>query len=481
MTNGLFRAMIATMDKREYEVVVIGGGSGGYAAASKLAGYGLSTALIEKADELGGLCILRGCMPSKALIESANLMRRMRRSAEFGIHTSGLEISMGEVQDRKQRLIGGFQKYRADQLENGNFDLIRGEAAFVSEKEIKVVTPEGTRRLDFDYAVIATGSVPFVPEIDGLEEIDFWLSKDALETREIPEHLVVIGGGAIGCEMAHCFEGLGSQVTVLQRSGCLLNDFDTEIGKTISEVSRKRGIRVLCSTIARRVRRSDGDGIVLEIESEGKREEISASHLLIATGRKPASERLGLEAAGVETEKSRVKVNQHRQTNRSHIFGIGDSSNELPVVHKAVIEGEDVARYIAIETGKTEGGISSGLSPDLELFGIFTHPECARIGMTHQQISEDGLETKSATYPFSDHGKAEIIGETEGFVKIISEKDSGKILSASAVGPHVIDLIHELQVAIHAGLTVSQFAAIPHYHPTLSEIWTYPAEELIGR
>lgn len=465
------------MDKRKYDVLVIGAGSGGYSAASELAGYGLSTALIEKSDELGGLCILRGCMPSKAFIESANLMRKMRESAEFGIHHSDLRVSMDEVQDRKRRLIGDFQEYRVDQLKNGGFELIRGEAVFTGANSAKVSTDSGETEIAFDYAVIATGSVPFVPPIEGLDEIDFWLSKDALNTRELPEHLIVIGGGAIGCEMAHCFEGLGSKVTILQRRGCLLTDFEVEIGKAINEASRKRGIRVLCSTEAKRIWKSDGK-IFLKIDCDGETGEISGSHLLVATGRKAASEGLGLEAAGIETDGARIATNHHRQTNLSHVFAIGDSSCGLPVVHKAVIQGADVARHIAIEAGKLDGEIETGLQPDLELFGIFTHPECARAGMPVERIAESGMETETASYPFSDHGKAAILGETEGFVQIVSEKDSGRILSASAVGPHVIDLIHELQVAIHAGLTVSEFAAIPHYHPTLAEIWTYPAEEL---
>jgi pyruvate/2-oxoglutarate dehydrogenase complex dihydrolipoamide dehydrogenase (E3) component len=263
----------------------------------------------------------------------------------------------------------------------------------------------------------------------------------------------------------------------MQRSGCLLSDFDEEIGKTINEVSRRRGIDVLCSASAKRVRKCDG-GIVVEIERGGKNIEISGSHLLIATGRRPATDGLALEAAGVEVEKMRVKVNQHAQTNRDHIFAIGDCSNELPVVHKAVNQGESVARYIAINAGYLQAEIEAPGNQELELFGIFTHPECARAGMTNAQISEAGYDVETAQYNFSDHGKAEILGETDGFVKITAEKTTGRILSASAVGPHVIDLIHELQVAIHAGMSVADLAKIPHYHPTLAEIWTYPAEEL---
>lgn len=465
------------MKRSVYQAVVIGGGSGGYAAAAALADYGLDTVLIDNAEELGGLCILRGCMPSKALIESANLLRRMRGASEFGIHTDGLRVSMAEVQERKQRLIDGFTDYRVGQLKNGKFDLVRGEAVFTGERQIEVRDGENSRLIEFDYAVIATGSVPSIPEIEGLDEVKFWLSDDALNTRELPEHLMIIGGGAIGCEMAHCFEGLGSKVTVMQRSGCLLSDFDEDIGKVINEVSRRRGIDVLCSTSTKRVRNRDG-GIVVEIEWRGKNVEISGSHLLIAAGRRPATDGLGLEATGVEVEKMRVKVNSCMETNRDHIFAIGDCCNKLPIVHEAVIQGESVARSIAIREGCLEGEIEPCRNQQLELFGVFTHPECARAGMTEEQISEAGIDVKSARYDFSDHGKAEILGETDGFVKITAEKKSGRILSAAAVGPHVIELIHELQVAIHAGLTVGELAKIPHYHPTLAEIWTYPAEEL---
>ncbi|MFD2257633.1 dihydrolipoyl dehydrogenase family protein [Luteolibacter algae] len=464
------------MKRLKYQVVVIGGGSGGYAAAAKLGEYGIKTAIVEKAEKLGGLCILRGCMPSKAIIESANRMREIRSAAEFGIHVSGPTISMNEVQDRKERLIGNFQEYREDQLRNGKFDLIRGQATYRTGTVLHVKGDEELE-LECDYSIVATGSVPSVPEIDGLEKIDYWLSKDALDTRELPEHLIVIGGGAIGCEMAHCFEGLGSKVTIVQRSGCLLTDFDEDIGDTITEISKKRGIEVCCNSKAKSVREENGD-VLLEIEQNGVTKEIRGSHLLIAAGRKPATDGLCLANANVETEKSRVKTNFHMQTSNNRIFAIGDSSSELPVVHEAVIQGEAVAKQIAIETGVIDEEISrSGIS-DFELFGIFTHPECARAGMRKKEIEDKSLDTQTAMYCFSDHGKSEILNETDGFVKLIVEKNSGRILSASAVGPHVIELIHEIQVAIHGGICIKDFAAIPHYHPTLAEIWTYPAEEL---
>ncbi len=465
------------MADKNYEVVVIGGGSGGYATVSNLADFGISSALIERADELGGLCILKGCMPSKAIIESANLMRRMRHSKEFGITTSDLTISMDQVQERKQKLIGEFQAYRSKQLEEGGFALIRGEAVFISEHEIEVRNGEGAQKIRFDYAVIATGSVPHIPKIKGLDNVKFWVSDDALDSREIPEHLVIIGGGAIGCEMAHCFEGLGSKVTIVQRSGCLLSDFDEDIGEVINKVSQKRGIRVLCSTTTHSVKQ-EGEAVIVEIEHDGVRDNIVGSHLLVATGRKPVTENMGLEMLEIATHQLRIKVDDQSRTNLLHIFAIGDASDRHPVVHQAVLSGEEVARSIALEMGRLDESQTQTPAPDYEFSGIFTHPECARVGMSKGQIGESGLESESATYQFSEHGKAEILDETEGFVKMVSERGTGRILSASAVGPHVIDLIHELQVAIYAGLTVTEFARIPHYHPTLAEIWTYPAGEL---
>lgn len=460
-------------------MAIIGGGSGGYAAAAKLGEYGLKTVVIEKAAKLGGLCILRGCMPSKALIESANLMRKIRSAAEFGIHVDGVGISMDEVQNRKERLISGFQSYREEQLDKGKFDLVRGEASFVEPKSLKVIAEDRESVIDFDYAIIATGSVPLVPDITGLRGGDFWLSRDALNARVLPKELLIIGGGAIGCEMAHCFEGFGSKVTIIQCSGCLLTDFDKDIGGLITEVSKNRGIQVLCDTKVERVRWESSGKVTLELKQRGEPLEVSGDKLLIAVGREPATESLDLKTAGVKTEKGRVKTNFHMQSNIPHIFAIGDSTSELPVVHEAVMQGEAVAEHIANLLGILDDGIAWKAEPGFKLFGIFTHPECARAGLSEEMIAEEKLLTEYASYKFSDHGKAEIIGETDGFVKIISEKGSGRILSASAIGPHVIDLIHELQVAIYAGLTVKEFAKIPHYHPTLAEIWTYPAGELV--
>ncbi len=466
------------MEMDKYDAVVIGGGSGGYAAASKLAGYGLKTCLVEKADRLGGLCILRGCMPSKTLIESANLFRRMKDSARFGIHTEGLRADMGEIQDRKRSLVGGFQDYREKQLKDGGFDLVRGQARFVEEDEIAVETGGGERRIRFDRAVIAAGSVPFVPGVEGIDDGDYWVSDDALDTREVPEHLVILGAGAIGCELAHCFEGLGGKVSVIQRSGCMLSAFDEEIGAELTEVSRKRGIRMHCGASAKKVSWPDDGGVEVEIETDQGNRIVKGTRLLVATGRKAASDSLCVNAAGIERDGDRIVTDEQQRTSVKTIFAIGDVSAKLPVVHEAVIDGEAVARIIAMEAGKSVESAPEYARSSDQLFGIFTHPECARAGMSLSALEKSGFETESAKYRFSEHGKAEVVGETDGFVKITSEKGSGKILAVAVIGPHAVELVHEMQVAIHAGMTVKEFAAIPHYHPTLSEIWTYPAEEL---
>ena len=417
-------------------------------------------------------------MPSKALIESANLFRRMKDCAEFGIHCNELRAEMGEIQDRKQRLISEFQSYREKQLTDGGFELIRGEARFVEKDTVAVAESNGERRIKFGHAVIASGSVPFVPDIEGIYEGEYWLSDDALDTRVIPEHLVILGAGAIGCELAHCFEGLGGKVSVIQRSGCMLTNFDEEIGEEITKISRKRGIDVHCGASAKEVRWPDGGRVEVEIETDEGTRVVRGTQLLVATGRKAASNSICPDAAGIETDGDRIVTDDQQRTSVKSIFAIGDVAVKLPVVHAAVLQGEAVARRIAEEAGKSVESAADGEGPTSDgLFGIFTHPECAMAGMSVTAMEEAGLETESAKYRFSEHGKAEIIGETGGFVKIVSEKKSGKMLATSVIGPHAVELIHEMQIAIHAGLTVKQFAAIPHYHPTLSEIWTYPAED----
>lgn len=461
----------------EFGVVVIGGGSGGYSAASELAGLGVRTALIEKAQRLGGLCILRGCMPSKTLIESANLFRRMRNSAEFGIYGGTLRLEMKEVQKRKRRIVEGFQEYREEQMREGGFELIRGRARFVGGKRIQIGSGDTEREISFRFAVVATGSKPKVPDIEGLGEVGYWLSRDALEADEVPEHLIVIGGGAIGCEMAHCFEGFGAKVTVVQRSGCLLPEFEKEISSVMTRVSEKRGITVHCDSSTRKVRNTSDGKIEIELEKGGKMIRIEGDRLLVAVGRVPATEDLGLDQIGVELDDRAIVVDERNESSVEGIFAVGDVCGKLPVVHEAVIEGEDVVRVIAERLGKLSTK-TVRVGPKHSLFGIFTHPECARAGMGPKELEGCGSDMIEARYDFSDHGKAEILDEMDGFVKLVAGKSSGKILAATVIGPDAINLIHEIQIAIHAGMTVAELAEIPHYHPTLSEIWTYPAEEL---
>lgn len=461
-----------------FEAVVIGGGSGGYAAASSLAGYGVRTALIEGAKRLGGLCILRGCMPSKALIESANLCRKMRSGGEFGVFADGIRVDMEVVQRRKDRLIAEFQEYREGQLRNGGFELIRGVARFSSEDELVVSTDEGERKVGFQRAVVATGSVPLIPEIEGIDGVPYWTSAEALEAGEVPEHLIVLGAGAVGCEMAHYFEGLGGRVSIVQRSEFLLSSMEASIGEELTKETRKRGIDVLTEASVEKIEYVDGV-VRLSYEQRGELRELEGDRLLVATGRRPESGELQLDLAGVQVEGDRILVNGKGLSSNRRIFAVGDVSAELPIVHRAVLQGERAAAEVARELGYAVEG-ETGEQDDNELYGVFTYPECARAGMRDKDLAEMGDRVVSAGYEFSDHGKAGLLGEAHGFVKLYAEKDGGKILAASAIGPHVVDLIHEIQVAIYAGMTVEDLMKTPHYHPTLAEIWTYPAEEIAG-
>ncbi len=461
---------------KKFEAVVIGGGSGGYAAASTLAKFGVQTALIESADKLGGLCILRGCMPSKALIESANLCRKMRRSAEFGIHSKGVEVDMSAIQQRKDRLIEEFQEYREDQLKTGGFELIRGVAKFSGENEIVVWDGEGESGISFEWAVVATGSVPLIPGIEGIEDGPYWTSDDALEADAIPEHLIVLGAGAVGCEMAHYFEGLGGRVSIVQRSGYLLSSMEESIGRELMAETKKRGLDVHAGASVEKVGYKDGQ-VRVTMSVSGEAKELVGDRLLVATGRRPDSAALDLERGRIDKDGDRILVDAEGLTSNGRVFAIGDVSAKLPIVHRAVLQGERAAFRIAKNLGREISGESTQEDAN-ELYGVFTYPECARAGLNDQALKEMGSRVISATYKFSDHGKAGLLGEPYGFIKLYAEKDGGKILAAAAIGPLVVDLIHEIQVVIYAGMTARELLDTPHYHPTLAEIWTYPAEEL---
>ncbi len=464
----------------DYDFVVIGGGSAGYAGARTAVALGLRTVVIDAGEELGGLCILRGCMPSKTLIESADRYRSARRGEEFGLRIEPRGVDVAAIRARKRRLVAEFAAYRTGQLERGGFELIRGRAQFVDPHRLTVeLRGGGTRDLTSRTFLIATGSMVQWPEVPGVEPSLCWTSDDALEADHLPGSVAVLGGGPVALEFAHYFEGLGSRVTLIQRGVHPLSGLDPQLGGAVRTAFERRGIAVHCGTRLVGVAR-DGDGRRVTFEEDGEVREVGVEVVLQALGREPAVRGLGLEAAGLPVRLGRGRCLGTRQTPVPHVFAAGDVCSSDEIVHVAIAQGETAARNAARWVrGEVEAMEDGTVSP--RLFAVFCDPQVAVAGLDGVAAAASGTAFEAAEYRFDDHGKSLVAGETEGFVRLLADPVTGRLLGGAVVGPHGAELIHEVVVALSAGLTAAQLAGVPHYHPTLSEIWTYPAEELAGR
>lgn len=465
------------MEHYDFDFVVIGGGSAGYAGARTAHAEGLKVAVIDGAGELGGLCILRGCMPSKTLIESANRQLVIRHAAEFGLKAESHGVDLHRLRERKRALIADFAGYRQGQLADGRFTLHRGAASFVDAHTVEVRPRDGSAafRVKSRSFLIATGSEVFVPPVPGLAETGFWTSDEVLDAAELPKTVAVLGGGAIALEMAHYLEAMGCGVTLIQRSAQLLTGTDPECGAVVRQAYERRGMRVHCGTHLTSVTRVES-GKRVEFTQDGHTHAVVVEEILLAMGRQPATGGLGLEQADIAAHRQKITVNDRMQTSRPHIFAAGDVCSPLDVVHVAIQQGEIAARNAArLLRGEAA---EEAIDYRLLLFGVFSQPQVAVVGETAEALQKRGVPIIEASYPFNDHGKSMVMGELDGFVKMIGHAETGEILGACVVGPEATELIHEVVVAMNFRATVKQFLAIPHYHPTLSEIWTYPAEEI---
>jgi pyruvate/2-oxoglutarate dehydrogenase complex dihydrolipoamide dehydrogenase (E3) component len=460
----------------EYDFAVIGGGSAGYAAAATASRLGVRTVCIDGAHEIGGLCVLRGCMPSKTLLESAHRFLDLRRAEEFGLSVGQIGFDASAIRDRKRRLIGEFAGYRRSQLENGMFEFLRARASFLSSNELRLVTSEGEETdIRFRSGLIATGSELNLFEVPGLAQTPFLHSDLALDSDLVPSSVVILGGGAIALEFASFYSALGSQVTMIQRSPQFLKEADVDVAGALTEALRKQGVQMICDTKLLRVAIEKGEKAVYFLH-DGVEQRVAANELFYAMGRRPAIGGLNLKAAGVElSSTAAISVNDRMQTSQPHLFAAGDVAGQYEVVHiaieQAIVAAKNAQRLLQ---GKELGRIDYRL----HLFAVFSHPQLAFVGLTEREARDQQIPIRSAAYPFSDHGKSLVRGESEGFVKLIVHAKTGEILGAAVVGPEAAELIHEIVVAMHFHASASDLASIPHYHPTLSEIWTYPAEEL---
>ena len=456
------------MSKFDFDVAIIGGGSGGYAAARTATAAGLKTAVIEGGREVGGLCILRGCMPTKALLYAAEVKHLAEHAETWGVRAGKVSFDFAKVMARKNAQIKDFADFRVQQLNSGKFKFIRANAKFV---DAHTVALSNGKKLTAKHFVIATGSHVAPSPVPGLDEIGYLTSDDAIALKKLPKSLIILGGGAVACEFAQFFARFGVKVTVIQRGGHLVKEFDMDAGKEIEKVFQREGIQVFTGTKILGAKRK-GKLKTISFQQGKKNLSVSAEEILFALGRVPDTSGLDLKNAGVETEEGRIVTNDKMQTSAPHIFAAGDCTGPHEIVHIAVTQGEVAGHNIVSPRSPRR------MDYRLLIFVVFTDPQVATVGLTEQDASARGIKFLKASYPFNDHGKSLIMDVKEGFVKLLANPKTGEILGGACVGPVGGDLIHEIVVAMAKRMTVRELAAVPHYHPTLAEIWTYPAEEL---
>jgi len=460
-----------TQNRFDYDVAILGGGSAGYAAARTAASAGLRTVVIEGGDEVGGLCILRGCMPTKALLYAAEVLHLVGHAGPWGIRAENVGFDFTKVMARKNTLIQEFADYRRKQLAGGKFKFIRAHASFLDPHTVAVSNAGTLTAADF---VITTGSIVAPPPLPRLREVGYITSDDALTLTQLPKSLIVLGGGAVAVELAQFFARFGVKVTLIQRSEHILREFDTDAGVEMEKVFRRDGIEVFTNTKLTDARRNSLHKTV-SFEHQGKTVSVTAEEILFALGRVPNTASLNLDKAGVATDRGRIVANEFMQTSTPHIYTAGDCTGPHEIVHLAVQQGEIAAHNLAPPDARRR------MDYRLLLTVVFTEPQVAFVGLSEKEAKSRNIPYLVASYSFNDHGKSLIMEARDGYVKLLANPQSGEILGGACVGPVGGELIHEIVAAMAKRMTVHELAVLPHYHPTLAEIWTYPAEALAER
>ena len=453
----------------DFDFIVLGGGSAGYAAARTLYDNDATVALVDGAEELGGLCILRGCMPSKTLIYSAEALHFAQKGNTFGFTCSSPQADLAAMQARKKQVIAEFADYRKEQLEDGRFSLFRSNGQLVNNQTVRL--RDGTI-LQAKKILIATGSKVKVPNLPGLSEVNYKTSDHVLDLNFVPPECVVLGGGVVACELAQFLSRIGSEVTLLQRSPQLLKEFSVEASECIQSAMRAEGINLQLGVDFTGF--SQVDELHTEIFYRHQEEEkaIKTSFLFLALGRKPSIENLNLSVAGVEQLSSgHIKTNSYQQTTCPEIYAAGDCAGPHEIVHIAIKQGETAALHAM-------GKEVRPMEYSKLMTVVFTDPQLAFVGLNPKKLKEQGVEFLSTSYPFDDHGKSILMEAKYGYVAIHADKKSGVILGAECVGKDAGELIHSLSVGVALSATVHDLLKADWYHPTLSEIWTYPLEDL---
>ncbi len=457
---------------KPYDLICIGGGSAGFNAARTAIELGQRVAIVDGAKQLGGLCILKGCMPSKTLLYSTDVLHLAQKARALGLHIPTARADMKALHRRKLQVIGEFARYREKAMRSGAYAIYRSHGHFTDPHTLELADGQRLRGRHF---VIGTGSRVSVPRVPGLAGTPFWTSDDVLDLDFVPESVIVLGGGIVACELAQFLRRIGSRVVLIQRSPNILRDHSPDASSVVQQSFRDEGIDLHTDTKIAQIGET-ARGVTVRFTSNGRPVIRHARHLFNALGREPVTEGLGLEAAGVRVDPNgRVAVNRWQQTSQSHIYAGGDVCGPHDIVHLAVAQGELAARHAF--------GVK-GIRPvdqALLLSVVFTDPPLATIGRSESDLKKDAVPFVVATYPFNDHGKSILMDANYGYVKVIAEPQRGRILGAEIVGKDAGELIHCFSGPLAMKATVFDLLRAPWYHPTLAEILTYPLEEIAAK
>lgn len=457
--------------EQQTEVVVIGAGPAGYVCAIRLAQLGKKVTVVDKA-EVGGVCLNRGCIPSKALIHAGTLFEKMNHASEIGLEVGAVKVNLPKMIAWKNTVVKKLTGGVGQLLKANGCHVIAGDAKFIDSKRLSIKTKEGETRLSFQQCVIAVGSrpaqIPGVP-IDNKDILD---STGALEQQELPKSLLCIGGGYIGLELGTFYAKVGSKVTVVEAGPQLLGVVDPELTRVVEKSLDRRGVKVMKSTLVKSVKKGNG-GVKVTFEANGKQEEQIFDKVLVTIGRTPNSDVVDLTRSGVKLDsKGFVIVDAQRRTNIPHIYAIGDVAGQPLLAHKGSKEGIVAAEAIA------------GLKTIYDVVAmpavIFTDPEVATVGLSEAEAKQKGININVGHFPFVANGRALSVNESDGFVKLIGDAKTGRLLGVHIVGPEASNLIAEASLALEMGAQVEDLALTVHAHPTLPETLMEAAEAALG-
>jgi len=447
-----------------FDVVIIGSGPGGYVSAIRCAQLGFKTAIVEKYNSLGGTCLNVGCIPSKALLSSSHHYAEIAHFADHGIEVSGdVKVNLEKMIARKQgvvdQTVGGINYL----MDKNKITVFNGLGSFVDANHIAVAKEDGTSEtIEAKYTVIATGSKPSSLPFIKIDKERIITSTEALALKEVPKHLVIIGGGVIGIELGQVYLRLGAQVSVVEFMDRIIPGMDGALSKELTKVLKKQGMKFYVSHKVKSVERN-GDAVVVQAENaKGETITLEGDYSLVSVGRRPYTDGLNADKAGVKiSDRGQVEVNDHLQTNVSNIYAIGDVVRGAMLAHKAEEEGTMVAEILAGQKPHIDYNLIPGV--------VYTWPEVAAVGQTEEQLKASGTEYKVGSFPFKALGRARASGDLDGFVKIIADAKTDEVLGVHMIGARTADLIAEAVTAMEFKASAEDISRISHAHPTFAE------------